>query len=800
MAEFSPKISYTARDFETIKAELEAFVKETRPDAWSDFFESNLGVTLIELAALVGDMLSYGQDIIAQEMFLATCRRYESALRFARSVGYVPRAASAAEVTVKSLTHPESLVTFGGVIPAGATIRGQNGLTYELLEDFPIAVGDTVSRVTLKEGTSYEETFEPTNKQLQEVFVSNGIVEEGSWKVYVGDPSVGTNLWSEVENIQFETSPGKVYDTYLDGNGRLHIRFGDGAAGLIPDDIITVKYRTTNGARGNSPVSSIRGALRVNLTAPGVGVVSVEYENKDTDAAATGTELVSSEPQGTTFASQFASGTLQKTPVVAATVVLLITPQAGGALVLKDNGAGSFDVISNTTPHALVNSAITYSTGAWQIEVTPNFAVNGSMFADYFYIKPISVTSLAITGAASGGADRESLEELRVNIPAYIRSQDRILTLEDYNDVILQVPGIALVFSDTWISSYTANIIKVHVWDAEEVDFVSTSDDGSASIIKYNRYLQVEQDRVSDIQAFIKPRTVVTVHNVILRPLMLWVDIYLGDVRYDKRFEKKEVHAAITQNIVNVFQNASGFAIRLSEIYNAVRDASGVGYFTLQRIATGNQAYSDELQGQTDGTAVVAGNLLEKIVSPKTVVITVEQTDTTQIILRDNGFGQFTTTNATILSSSIDYITGAWTVTFDQNLIPNQRILASYHDIKNDYRHDQIVTVNTSENGDVFPPPNATVSAPVATPPYRDGLPLFKNGTAWTPAMTYADGDTLTYDKLIDIVIKAVALTAHFYDETYQFNNEIYYDSVIDIRTDIRAINLRKLHFNLIAE
>lgn len=796
---FVPKLSYTSRDFETITNELIAFVRETRPGEWSDFFQSNLGLTLIDLASLVGDMLSFGQDLIAQEMFLATCRRYESALRFARSVGYDVRAATAAEVTVKSLQHPDSLISFGGVVPKGSVINGQNGLRYELLEDVNIPVGDTVSRLTLFEGNSFEETFEPTNKQNQEIFVTNGILEEGSWVVYVGDPTLGTSLWEEVTNVFFEATPTKTYDTFLDGLGRLHVRFGDGVSGKVPDDIVTIRYRTTSGAAGNAPVSAIRGSIPVNLTNPGIGVVSVEYENKDTDASATGTELVAAESQGATFASIFAVGTLLKTPVVASTVTLTITPIGGGVLVLKDDGAGAFTVISNTTAHSLVNSSITYSTGAWNIEVSPAFAAGGSILADYFFIKPISLLSLAFTGAASGGADRESLEELRVNIPAYIRSQDKILTLQDYNDVVNRVAGVALVFSDVWISSYTANIIKVYVWADEVVDFVSISDDGAASIQTYTRYAQMQQDRVNDVQAFIRPRTLVTVHNVILRPLMLWVDLYFGRVTYDKRFEKKVVHQAITDAVIAVFQSASGFAIRLSELYNAVRDATGVQYFTLDRIATGNQAYSAELQAVTAASPTVSGTLLERIVSPKSVTITVEQTATTSIILKDNGFGQFTTTNATILSSSINYVTGVWTVTFDTSLIPNQRVLASYSDIKNDYRHDQIVELDSIDNGDANPPPGVTISSPITTPPFKDGQPLFVNDIAWTISQIYATGDELTYAKLIDIVINSVASSANFYDETYQYNNEIYYDSVLDLQTAVRCINLRKLHFNLVA-
>lgn len=99
-----PQIDYTKRQHADVVEELIAFVQATRPDDATDFTTSNLGVMLIELAAYVADLVSFGQDVTAQEVFLATARRYDSVLRFARSVGYVPRSARAATCVLKSAT------------------------------------------------------------------------------------------------------------------------------------------------------------------------------------------------------------------------------------------------------------------------------------------------------------------------------------------------------------------------------------------------------------------------------------------------------------------------------------------------------------------------------------------------------------------------------------------------------------------------------------------------------------------------------------------------------------------------
>ncbi len=800
--DFVPKLSFTSREYETIAQELLDFVRVTRPNAWSDFAQSNLGTTLVQLVALVGDMLSFGQDQVAAELFLSTCRRYGSALRFAKSVGYVPRLATAATVVVKSLTVPAPLITDGGTIPAGTKIRGQNNLVYEVVDDFIIDPGTSVIRVPLKQGTSFSETFNSTSQQNQVITVANGGVEDGSWEVFVGDPTQSTNRWEQVENVDFEDGPTKTYDVFFDDLGRLNIRFGNGTSGLIPNDTITTEYRITDGEIGNSPDASIRGTMKINLTTPGVGTVSVEFVNHDDIAAISGgTQLQSDESQGATITGATQGGTLGNIPVVASTAVITINlTGGGGTVVLTDNGAGVFTITTNTTALALVSSAITYSTGAWSAVFDAPLVAGGTMAASYYSIEASTTGASTSVGAAQGGTDRESLEEMRLNVPAYIRSQDKILTASDYNDVLPKLAGIALSFVDIYVASYTSNLVKVNVWSSETVTFQSEDSSGTLqSQAAYQRYVQVGQDQVNRVQDYLRDRTLLTVHNVVLRPEMLWVDLYLGTVSYDRRVDVADVRLAITEAIVDIFESGTGFVIRLSDIYDAVRTSTGVKHFTLLRAATGTQATSSELQGTTAASDTMSGTLLLPIVSPGSVEITLQQTDTTSIVIGDDGAGGWTllSGSATIDSGTVDYRTGAWTVTFTAALLPNQEVLASYANVTDDMRHDQIVGLNTTEDNDAWPPPGVGTTEPITTPPYKDGLPLSATRAGVAQAPPYISGDVLTYKKIQDIIIATDLSQANLYDNTFLFNNEIYYDSVTGLTTALRAINLRRLIFDL---
>lgn len=472
MAE-SPKpiINYSGRDFDAVRAQISAFVSATRPELWTDFFEANLGVTLVEMLAMVGDLVSYGQDVQAQETFLSTARRRDSALRFARSVGYPFRSALAAQVVVASqATLPTNLVTYGGVISKGTAIVGVNKLRYEVQEDVVLAPGVSVVSVTLKEGQTYTEVFTPTQDARQEFASARGVVENASWQVFVGATTDPANEWQQVADVTLEAGPTKTFEVYFDNDGKLHLVFGDDSNGKIPDADVTLIYRTCNGNAGNAAQGTINGSFQVNILALAT-TVSVSVSN----------------------------------------------------------------------------------TG----------------------------------GPAAGGADRQTVEELRVAIPAYMRTVDLVRSLLDYQEGVENLAGVALAFADVPLASYSGNIVRTHVWDTEQIQFVATSpESGVSSVSTYNRYIQTPTSRLPTIQAYLRPRTICSVHNLVVRPTVAQVDLSLGRVTYNRAlFDQLQVHQDIVDAVVRLFEvTATGFAIRIADVYDAVLSVPGVKHFQIERI------------------------------------------------------------------------------------------------------------------------------------------------------------------------------------------------------------------------
>ena len=79
--------SYLARDYEGLRQLMVDRLAKTMP-AWTETHVPDIGVTLIELLASIGDDLSYYQDAVATEAYLQTARRRISVRRHGRLVDY----------------------------------------------------------------------------------------------------------------------------------------------------------------------------------------------------------------------------------------------------------------------------------------------------------------------------------------------------------------------------------------------------------------------------------------------------------------------------------------------------------------------------------------------------------------------------------------------------------------------------------------------------------------------------------------------------------------------------------------
>jgi hypothetical protein len=83
-----PQLDYLSKDYASFRQMMLDRIAALAPQ-WQERNTADLGVTLVELVAHVGDLLSYRQDAIATEAYLGTARRRTSIRRHARLVDYV---------------------------------------------------------------------------------------------------------------------------------------------------------------------------------------------------------------------------------------------------------------------------------------------------------------------------------------------------------------------------------------------------------------------------------------------------------------------------------------------------------------------------------------------------------------------------------------------------------------------------------------------------------------------------------------------------------------------------------------
>jgi hypothetical protein len=83
-----PKINYLAKDYQSFRQLMLDRLAVLMP-AWTERHVPDLGMTLVEVLAYVGDQLSYYQDAVATEAYLGTAKQRISLRRHARLVDYL---------------------------------------------------------------------------------------------------------------------------------------------------------------------------------------------------------------------------------------------------------------------------------------------------------------------------------------------------------------------------------------------------------------------------------------------------------------------------------------------------------------------------------------------------------------------------------------------------------------------------------------------------------------------------------------------------------------------------------------
>jgi hypothetical protein len=418
-------IRYLSRDFPSLKQNLIDFAKNYFPDTYQDFNESSPGMMFLEMAAYVGDVLSYYTDVSLQESLILQASERQNILNIAQSLGYNPKTNIASNVTldvfqivpsIGSGTNNRPDFSYAFAIEQGMVVASDNrNITTEFRTidyvdfKFSSSVEPTEVSVFEVDNITNEPTFYLLKKQVKAV---SGEIRTKTYSF--GDPKPYDKIELEDSNI-IEI----LYGIDSDGNKWYHVPY------LAQD---TIFEPTPNISRNDRELSVYREETPYLLK---LRKVSRRFITKQLDNGKV--EI------------QFGAGVSNLDDEI-----LIPNPDLVGTSLIGIESAASLDIdpsnflYTKTYGLAPNNTEITlyYTVGGGIKDNVPSETItrvkSRSILLDETALDTTlyrqSLGSLAVTNPepASGAKQGETVDEIRQNALAYFASQNRAVTKEDY--------------------------------------------------------------------------------------------------------------------------------------------------------------------------------------------------------------------------------------------------------------------------------------------------------------------------------------------------------------------------------
>ncbi len=204
------------------------------------------------------------------------------------------------------------------------------------------------------------------------------------------------------------------------------------------------------------------------------------------------------------------------------------------------------------------------------------------------------VTGVFNTSPATGGVDEEAIDDIRESAVAALRTINRAVTLEDFRNLALTIPGVAKSYAE---AQYATSVLL----------YIAPFGGGTPLA-----------PLVAAIDAFFATRKLVGTDVTVLAPtyvpVNLDIDIFVAD-----EFRRSSVVLAVETVLSNLLLlTNTDFAQRVatSDVYRLVSSVPGVLYATLNQLVRNDDADQNQtidivtLAGEipSKGTVTVTGN------------------------------------------------------------------------------------------------------------------------------------------------------------------------------------------------
>ena len=189
-------IKYIGREFPDLKQQLVELAKNYFPDTYNDFSETSPGMMFIEMAAYVGDVLSFYQDTQLQETFLQHAQNPSNLYTLAYMMGYTPRVTSAAEV---DLTITQKVAATNGLPNWNQAIKVNDSTSIS-----STATGNTSFILPEAVDFRFSSSYDPTSIEVETI--TNGVPSEfllsKQGRAYSGEIKTTTETFTTAEKFK----------------------------------------------------------------------------------------------------------------------------------------------------------------------------------------------------------------------------------------------------------------------------------------------------------------------------------------------------------------------------------------------------------------------------------------------------------------------------------------------------------------------------------------------------------------------------------------------------------------------
>jgi hypothetical protein len=420
-------IKYVNRDFNSLRDQLIQYTKTYFPTTYNDFTPASPGMLFMEMAAYVGDVMSFYLDNQIQETFMQYARQTQNLYELAYLLGYKPKVTGAATAT---LDFYQQLPAIGNLpdFSYALTIQPNTVVKSTSNPAITFVTGDTLD-------FAFSSSASPTEISIYEI---NGTTVESfliKKSINAISATVKTTTFQFTDPIPFATVELKE-DNII------------GIQSIVDSDNNT--WYEVSHLGQDSVFDSIKNTNTNNPTYSTDSNVPFLLQTKQVANRFTSRFL-----NATTLQIQFGAGTALNSDEE-----LVPNPNNVGLGLPfeRDKLTTAFSptnyIFTNTygTAPASTTLTVTYLVGGGVISNIPQNDLTTVVSTTINFNNPVSdptlrvdiFNSLFVTNptAASGGQDGDSIQEIRQNSLVNFQNQLRTVTVDDYLLRALSLPSI----------------------------------------------------------------------------------------------------------------------------------------------------------------------------------------------------------------------------------------------------------------------------------------------------------------------------------------------------------------------